>query len=314
MWFTIPNCRFRIIRPTEIRAIIRSHSVVHRQVRDQLRTELVELRQRLPADVAATAPGLAIVQVGGREDSNVYIRMKIRAAAEVGIDAQHIHLAGTCTQSELLAEIARLNDDRRVHGIIVQMPLDSVHAIDAHLVTDAVSPDKDVDGYVNVFFFRLYHLHKHVCYRLCCIPFSLHTINEGRIAVGDLTSGFLPCTPNGCLELIRSSGRRIAGSHAVVIGRSKIVGTPVAELLKWHDATVTVCHSRSVDVAAHTRRADIVVVAVGRPQMVRGDWIKPGAVVIDCGINSVAGELTFGDRLLTFGDRSLRSLQVSNKM
>lgn len=121
-------------------------------------------------------------------------------------------------------------------------------------------------------------------------PFSLHTINEGRIAVGDLTSGFLPCTPNGCLELIRASGRRIAGAHAVVIGRSKIVGTPVAELLKWHDATVTVCHSRSLDVAAHTRRADIVVVAVGRPQMVRGDWIKPGAVVIDCGINSVAGE------------------------
>lgn len=145
MWFRISNPTFRINRPANIQSIIRFHSLL-RHVRDQLRTELVELRQRLPSDAAATAPGLAIVQVGGREDSNVYIRMKMRAAAEVGIEAQHIHLAGTCTQSELLSEIGRLNADWRVHGIIVQMPLDSVHAIDAHLVTDAVSPDKDVDG------------------------------------------------------------------------------------------------------------------------------------------------------------------------
>lgn len=117
---------------------------------------------------------------------------------------------------------------------------------------------------------------------------SLHTINEGKVAVGDLT-GFRPCTPNGCIELIKLSGRRIAGAQAVVLGRSKIVGTPVAELLKWHDATVTVCHSRSVDVEEVTRRADILVVGIGRPEMVRASWIKPGAVVIDCGINTLPG-------------------------
>lgn len=109
------------------------------------------------------------------------------------------------------------------------------------------------------------------------------------MAVGDLT-GLLPCTPSGCIELIRASGRSIAGAHAVVLGRSKIVGTPVAELLKWHDATVTVCHSRTLAVAEQTRRADILVVAIGRPEMVRDSWIKPGAVVIDCGINMVPGK------------------------
>lgn len=150
-----------------------------------------------------------------------------------------------------------------MHGIIVQMPLDSVNPIDSHLVTDFVSPGKDVDG--------------------------LHTMNEGKVAIGDMT-GFLPCTPNGCIELIKQSGRKIAGSTAVVLGRSKIVGTPVAELLKWQDATVTVCHSRTVNLPEQARRADILVVGIGRPEMVKGDWIKPGAVVIDCGINTIPGK------------------------
>lgn len=219
------------------------------------------------AQLPGLQPGLAIVQVGGREDSNVYIRMKIRAAADIGIVARHIQLPRSITQRELLEKLSELNADPNVHGIIVQMPLDSEHPIDSHLVTDFVSPAKDVDG--------------------------LHTINEGKVAIGDMSTGFLPCTPNGCMELIRQSGRPIAGATAVVLGRSKIVGTPVSELLKWADATVTVCHSKTKNLADEARRADILVVGIGRAEMVRGDWIKPGAVVIDCGINTVPGELFF---------------------
>lgn len=142
------------------------------------------------------------------------------------------------------------------------MPLDSVTPISAHLITDAVSSDKDVDG--------------------------LNTINEGCIAVGDL-GGFLPCTPNGCIELIKRTGIDIAGKEAVVLGRSRIVGTPCAELLKWNNATVTICHSKTVNLKETTRRADILVVAIGQPEMVKGDWVKKGAVVIDCGINAISG-------------------------
>ncbi|XP_058457077.1 C-1-tetrahydrofolate synthase, cytoplasmic isoform X2 [Malaya genurostris] len=156
--------------------------------------------------------------------------------------------------------LKRLNEDPSVHGIIVQMPLESDHPIDAHLITDAVSPEKDVDG--------------------------LNTVNEGRVAVGDM-GGFLPCTPNGCMELIKRSGVPIAGSVAVIIGRSKIVGTPMAELLKWHDATVTICHSKTKNLNMMIKKADILVVAVGKPEMVRGAWIKPSAVVIDCGMNAI---------------------------
>merc|ERR1719239_988496 len=175
-------------------------------------------------------PALVIVQVGGREDSNVYIRMKLKAAEEIGISASCL----------------KLDKD----------------TIDSHLVTDAVSPSKDVDG-------------------LC-------TTNQGRVATGDLNSGFLPCTPNGCIKLIERTGVKVAGSTAVVLGRSKIVGTPAAELLKWMHATVTVCHSKTTDLPSVCRTADILVVAVGRAEMVKRDWVKPGAVVIDCGINAIA--------------------------
>ena len=157
-------------------------------------------------------------QVGGREDSNVYIRMKIKAAEQIGISASCLKLERTISQMSLLNKIKELNESPDIHGIIVQMPLDSSQAIDSHLITDAVSPAKDVDG--------------------------LNTVNEGRIATGDLETGYLPCTPNGCLTLIKRSGVEIAGAKAVVLGRSKIVGTPMAELLKWHNATVTVCHSK----------------------------------------------------------------------
>merc|ERR1719158_2816781 len=227
------------------------------EVREGLKKQVEELKNNDPNFKA----GLVIVQVGGREDSNVYIRMKLKAAEEIGINASCLKLSRNITQMELLSKIRGLNENPCVHGIIVQMPLDSEQEIDSHLVTDAVVPSKDVDG-------------------LC-------TINEGRVATGDLHSGFLPCTPNGCIKLIEKSGVKVCGSTAVVVGRSKIVGTPASELLKWMHATVTVCHSKTKDLAAVCRTADILVVAVGRPEMVKKDWVKPGAVVIDCGINSI---------------------------
>ncbi|KAH8312465.1 hypothetical protein KR044_010866, partial [Drosophila immigrans] len=205
-------------------------------------------------------PGLRIVQVGDRRDSNVYIRMNIKAATEIGIQAEHVRLPRSTTELELLDKVRELNADARVHGIIVQMPLDSDTKINANLISDAVSPSKDVEG--------------------------LHTLNEGRLATGDL-NGFLPCTPWACLELIRRTEVPIAGTHAVVLGRSKVVGTPAAELLKWNNATVTVCHSKTRNTEEIARSADILVVGIGKPEMVKGSWIKPGAVVIDCGINSI---------------------------
>lgn len=226
-------------------------------------TPAITVENALREEVSALQglrPKLAIVQVGGREDSNVYIRMKLKCAERIGIEAEHVRLPQSTTETELLITLSKLNNDHRVHGIIVQMPLDSENAIDSHLITDSVSPDKDVDG--------------------------LNTINEGRVAVGD-KSGFLPCTPNGCIELIKQTGVQIAGKDAVVLGRSKIVGTPVSELLKWEHATVTVCHSKTANLSEKTRQADILVVAIGRPEMVKASWIKPGAVVIDCGINAI---------------------------
>ncbi|KAA0189205.1 hypothetical protein HAZT_HAZT008061, partial [Hyalella azteca] len=179
--------------------------------------------------------------------------MKIKAAEEIGIKAQH-----------LVDEVKKLNADPSIHGMIVQVPLDSVNKIDSDLVLDTISPSKDVDG--------------------------LTTSSAGMLSHGMLTSGFLPCTPNGCMELIRRSGAKIEGATAVVLGRSKIVGTPMAELLKWHNATVTTCHSRTADLSQVTRTADILVVGIGKPELVKGSWVKPGAVVIDCGINAIPGE------------------------
>ncbi|XP_017026666.1 C-1-tetrahydrofolate synthase, cytoplasmic isoform X1 [Drosophila kikkawai] len=240
------------VRMSEAKII--SGTAVAKSIREELQNEVAAMGKTS----ANFVPGLRIVQVGGREDSNVYIRMKIKAATEIGIEAVHVRLPRSITEVELLDKINELNDDPRVHGIIVQMPLDCDTAIDSHRITDAVSPEKDVDG--------------------------LHTVNEGRLAIGD-QAGFLPCTPWGCLELIRRTGVEIAGARAVVLGRSKIVGTPAAELLKWANATVTVCHSKTRNIDEITRSADILVVGIGVPEMVKGSWIKPGAVVIDCGIN-----------------------------
>ncbi|XP_050443683.1 C-1-tetrahydrofolate synthase, cytoplasmic [Adelges cooleyi] len=226
----------------------------------EIKISLKEQTDALATKFNGFCPQLKIIQVGGRDDSNVYIRMKLKAASEVGVNASHVSYPNTITQNELLAEVNKFNADPNVHGIIVQMPLDCVENIDSHLITNAVLPEKDVDG--------------------------LNIINEGRVAIGDL-SGLIPCTPNGVIQLIKKCGIEIAGCKAVVLGRSKIVGAPVANLLLWHNATVTICHSKTKNISLEVSKADILVVAIGKAEFVQGSWIKPGAVVIDCGINSI---------------------------
>ncbi|XP_048259043.1 C-1-tetrahydrofolate synthase, cytoplasmic-like [Haliotis rufescens] len=226
-------------------------------IRGKLKVEVQELQEKYPGLV----PCLAIVQVGGREDSNVYINMKLKSAAEVGVDARHIKISRTATQNEIIKTVEDLNNNVDIHGIIVQLPLDTDNEVDANLVTNTILQVKDVDG--------------------------LHVDNAGRLSRGDLDSCILPCTPRGCLDLIHRSGVEVKGKQAVVLGRSKIVGAPMSDLLLWNHATVTQCHSRTADLKAEVQKADILVVAIGKPELVRGDWIKPGAVVVDCGINSI---------------------------
>jgi len=211
-------------------------------------------------------PGLRVVIVGENPASQAYVRTKANMASEVGIDADVIRLPETVAEAELLAELERLNADPGIHGILVQLPLPA--QINAERVLDAVAPEKDVDGF--------------------------HPINVGRLfsARSGLDPGLLvPCTPMGCLILLREALHDdLAGRHAVIVGRSNIVGKPMAALLLGANCTVTIAHSRTRDLPAECRRADILVAAVGRPEMVRGDWIRPGAVVIDVGINRVPGE------------------------
>jgi methylenetetrahydrofolate dehydrogenase (NADP+)/methenyltetrahydrofolate cyclohydrolase len=223
------------------------------------------LRERVAAAVppfraaAGRAPGLAVVLVGEDPASQVYVRSKHKATVAAGMESFEHRLPATAGEEELLALVRRLNADDRVDGILVQLPLPP--QMDEKLVIAAIDPDKDVDGF--------------------------HTVNVGRLAIGE--QGFVPCTPLGCLMLLEDRLGDLSGLEAVVIGRSNIVGKPMAQLLLAASCTVTVAHSRTRDLPAVVRRADIVVAAVGRPEMVRGDWLKPGATVIDVGINRVAG-------------------------
>ncbi|RWS26004.1 C-1-tetrahydrofolate synthase: cytoplasmic-like protein [Leptotrombidium deliense] len=224
-----------------------------------------EIKQQLKEEVKklSVKPLLAIVQVGNREDSNVYIRMKMKFAEEVGGQAKHFKLPKSITENELINQIAALNNDNSVHGIIVQLPLDCDNNIDTDKITNLVSPDKDVDG--------------------------LSDLNAGKLLHGQIDglNCYLPCTPFGCLQLIKKAGVPIAGARAVVLGRSKIVGSPMVQLLIWNHATVTVVHSKTKNIPEIVREADIVVVAIGKPLFVKKDWLKPGAVVIDCGISAI---------------------------
>jgi methylenetetrahydrofolate dehydrogenase (NADP+)/methenyltetrahydrofolate cyclohydrolase len=205
-------------------------------------------------------PGLAVVLVGEDPASQVYVRSKGRMTVEVGMNSYEHRLPAETPEAELLALVARLNADPAVHGILVQLPLP--RQIDEARVLAAIDPAKDVDGF--------------------------HISNVGLLATGQ--KAMVPCTPLGSLMLLRDHLGSLAGLEAVVIGRSNIVGKPMAQLLLRDSCTVTVAHSRTRDLPAVVRRADIVVAAVGRPEMVKGDWLKPGAVVIDVGINRVPGE------------------------
>ena len=224
------------------------------------------LRQRL-GDLAGSfeteagrKAGLAVVLVGEDPASEVYVRSKARATIEAGMNSFEYTLPADISEAALLARVEALNADPAVDGILVQLPLPG--GLGENKVISAIDPDKDVDGF--------------------------HVINAGRLAVGQ--QGFVPCTPLGCMMLLEDELGDLTGMEAVVIGRSNIVGRPMAQLLVDANATVTVAHSRTRDLPAVVRRADIVVTAVGRPQMIRGSWIKPGATVIDVGINRIEGE------------------------
>ncbi|XP_047244814.1 C-1-tetrahydrofolate synthase, cytoplasmic-like [Girardinichthys multiradiatus] len=241
-------------------ATVVSGNKTSKLVRERLKKDV----EKMKSQFSGFRPSLVVLQVGDRDDSNLYISTKLKAAAEIGIDAKHIRLPKSATQKEVLQSIMSVNENLSVHGLIVQLPLDSINRIDTELITNAVSPDKDVDG--------------------------LSCINAGKLSRGDLNDCFIPCTPNGCMELIRQTGVSVAGKHAVVIGRSKIVGAPMHDLLLWNHATVTTCHSKTPDLPEQVGRADILVVGAGRAEMVRGEWVKEGAVVIDCGINHIPDE------------------------
>ena len=216
-----------------------------------------EIKQRAAALTArGTTPGLAVILVGDNPASAVYVRNKVKACADAGLHSVLEKYDATLTEAELLARVDALNNDPAIHGILVQLPLPQ--HIDDHKVIEAISPAKDVDGF--------------------------HVASAGALMVGEV--GFKACTPYGCMKMLESIGMKdLRGKHAVVIGRSNIVGKPMAMMLLQANATVTICHSGTADLAHHTRQADVVVAAVGKRNVLTADMIKPGAVVIDVGMN-----------------------------
>ena len=229
------------------------------QVKERVAAGVAELKEK------GIEPCLAVIMVGENPASQVYVKGKVKDCAECGIKSLEIHLPAETTQDELLQKLAELADDAGVHGLLVQLPL-PVH-IDEKTVIEAIPPQKDVDGFT--------------------------AVNVGRMMIGE--ECFLPCTPAGCMEMIRSTGVSISGKNAVVIGRSNIVGKPAAMLLLRENATVTICHSRTENLKQVCANADILVAAVGRAGFVTGDMVKPGAVVIDVGINRNAQGKLCGD-------------------
>ena len=224
-------------------------NALSRQLRDDVATRAAALT------ACGHKPGLAVVLVGENPASAVYVRNKVKACADNGLHSVLEKYDASMTEAELLARIEALNEDPAIHGILVQLPLPA--HIDSHKVIETISPEKDVDGF--------------------------HVASAGALMVGQ--PGFKPCTPYGCMKMLESIGCNPRGKHAVVIGRSNIVGKPMAMLLLAANATVTVCHSATPDLAHHTRQADIVVAAVGKRNMLTAEMVKPGAVVIDVGMN-----------------------------
>lgn len=248
-------------------------------IADEIKRQVAaEIRQLWPK--AELRPCLAAVRVGDDPASEVYVKNKIRASEEVGIRSEHHALPGSTTASELRELISALNSRHDIDGILVQMPLPG--GIDEAAIIETLDPAKDVDGF--------------------------HPVNVGRLALGRPI--FVPCTPAGIIELLTRSEVPIRGANACVVGRSQIVGRPMAQLLLQNDATVTICHSRTQDLRSVTRQADILVVAIGRPAMITRDFIKPGATVIDVGMNKISDESVARD---LFGGEAERRLAIIRK-
>ena len=248
----IPAQRFSVVQPRAVTAQLIDGKLVARALEQEVAAAISRLSFR---------PGLVAVRVGNDPASEVYVRNKAKKARELGLEGTELIHPESMSEADLLAEVERLNRDDSVDGILVQLPLPK--QIDATKVIDTIDPAKDVDGF--------------------------HPINVGMLHLG--RPSLVPCTPAGVIRLIESTGEAIEGKHAVVIGRSDIVGKPVAALLLQRHATVTICHSRTRDLAAIAREADILVAAIGKARFVTADMIKPGAIVIDVGINRIEGKL-----------------------
>ncbi|HEY0407661.1 MAG TPA: bifunctional 5,10-methylenetetrahydrofolate dehydrogenase/5,10-methenyltetrahydrofolate cyclohydrolase, partial [Pyrinomonadaceae bacterium] len=246
------------------------------RVAEEIKREVAEEVARYESEHGAH-PCLAVVRVGDDAASAVYVRNKVKASGELGLRSEHYALPIETSTEQLLELIAQLNERDDVDGILVQLPLPQ--AVDERLVLEAVDPAKDVDGF--------------------------HPINVGRLALGQ--PSLAPCTPAGIIELLERSAIPISGARACVVGRSNIVGRPVAQLLLQRDATVTICHSRTRELAAVTREADILIAAIGRPAFIRAEHVKPGATVIDVGINKVTDE---GEARAMFGPETEKRLRV----
>lgn len=232
------------------------------KIKEKVREEVLAIEKRY-----GITPGLAVIIVGQDPASKVYVANKHRSCSEVGMRSEVIEMPEETTKEELLQKIEMLNQDQKIHGILVQLPLPKhIHADEAEIL-EKIDPNKDVDGF--------------------------HPVNAGRLATGQ--EHLVPCTPLGCIRMLELEGIEIAGNRAVIIGRSNIVGKPMFHLLLARNATVTVCHSRTKNLSEITRQADILVAAVGKPNFVTADMIKPGAVVIDVGINRIAPKKLVGD-------------------
>jgi len=232
----------------------------------KLKEEAGKKAQELKAKYGIT-PGLAVIIVGENPASQVYVRNKHKACTELGFYSEGVELPATTTREELLAEIQRLNNDEKIHGILVQLPLPKELQPYESEVLEAINPLKDVDGF--------------------------HPVNVGRLVTGQ--KALVPCTPHGCLRMLELAEIPVEGANAVIIGRSNIVGKPMLHLLLGKNATVTICHSRTKNLAEITRQADILVAAVGKAGFVTADMVKPGAAVIDVGINRIAPKKLVGD-------------------
>ena len=233
---------------------------IAQNLRDSLKQEISELKNKFNS-----VPGLAVVQVGNVAASSVYVKAKTKSANEVGIEVIDHHLNENTTQNQLLELIAKLNNQENVNGILVQLPLPQ--HMHEQTILDSIHPDKDADGF--------------------------HPLNVGKLSIATHNDKnlLIPCTPYGCLLMLKGLGVELSGKNAVVIGRSNIVGKPMAQLLIKESCTVTVAHSRTKDLPDVCKKADILVAAVGRPEMVKGEWVKDGAIVIDVGINRIEANI-----------------------